>query len=229
MGVPRFYFGPYTTPRYRIGQHVHCERFGDVVIVGTSNGRIAWPVARRPGARGRASLVLYGDLARAVRQETGLAIKYWFGAGTSAVDFMRKALDVPQVNPGTLTRMRELTNLPAFKAMQLKAWSKARDPERRRKIAEARRGVKRSPVTVEKIAASLRGKRRSTAAKQKHSETNRARGIRPPWLQPAWSEAEYEMLRTLPAVKVAKRTGRTLSAVYSQRSILGLPDARRRS
>jgi hypothetical protein len=47
---------------------------------------IAWPLAGKPKARGSASLVLFADLAKAVKRETGIAIKYWFGAGVSTVD-----------------------------------------------------------------------------------------------------------------------------------------------
>lgn len=54
----KLHFGPYRTPRYRLGQKVVCEARGDVTIVGTTDGKIPWPI----GQRGRAkSLVLYGD------------------------------------------------------------------------------------------------------------------------------------------------------------------------
>ena len=78
-------FGPYRTPRYRIGSTVVCEVLGEVVIVGTSDGRIPWPLARMKGQRGRPSLVVYRGLAKAVRRESNIAIRHWWGAGQSSV------------------------------------------------------------------------------------------------------------------------------------------------
>jgi len=57
------------------------------------------------------------------------------------------------------------------------------------------------------------------------SEAHRLRGTRPPKGTP-WTEREDELVRTLPAKEVAKRTGRTLQAVWSRRRELRLPDGR---
>jgi hypothetical protein len=43
-----------------------------------------------------------------------------------------------------------------------------------------------------------------------------------------WTEAEDELVRTLPPAEAARRTGRTLAAVYVRRGALGLHDARRK-
>jgi hypothetical protein len=44
-----------------------------------------------------------------------------------------------------------------------------------------------------------------------------------------WTAAEDELVRTLPGKEVARMTGRTLTAVYSRRLVLGLPDGRTRA
>jgi hypothetical protein len=44
----------------------------------------------------------------------------------------------------------------------------------------------------------------------------------------AWTRKEDRLVRTLPAAEVVRRTGRTLTAVYDRRSLLGVPDGRRR-
>ena len=225
---PRLYFGPYSTPRYRIGQTVHCERFGVVVIVGTSNGRIAWPLGRRRASRGRASLVLYGDLAKAIQGETRVAVCYWWGCSGAAANAMRKALEVPRMTEGASLRQQEVEQLPAVKAGRRKAWAKACDPERRRKIAETKKGKPRSPKVVAEMSRRMVGKRLPESTKSKMSETHRKRGTRPPWLNAAWTAEEDELVRTLPAKAAAERTGRTLAAVYQRRNILKLPDGRRR-
>ena len=61
----RLHFGPYRTPLFRIGQRVEDERRGVVRIVAMSAGRIPWPIGHSSGSP---SLVLYRDLARAVRR-----------------------------------------------------------------------------------------------------------------------------------------------------------------
>jgi hypothetical protein len=45
----------------------------------------------------------------------------------------------------------------------------------------------------------------------------------------AWTPAENELVRALPAQEAAQQTGRTLGAVRCRRSFLGLPDGRRKN
>jgi hypothetical protein len=65
--------GKYRTPRFKYGQKVICEARGEVTIVKLSAGPIPWPIARREVERGVA-MVLYRDLARAVRREARNAV-----------------------------------------------------------------------------------------------------------------------------------------------------------
>jgi len=58
------------------------------------------------------------------------------------------------------------------------------------------------------------------------SEAQRRRGTRPPNTGSPWTEQEDALVRTLAAKEVAKRTGRTLGAVWSRRRELELPDGR---
>src|SRR5215212_3668539 len=86
--------GTYRTPRVRVGRVLTCEaRDCDVIVTGYSSARIPWPLGRRPGVSGR-SLVVFGDLARAVRRESNLAVGYWFGVTAQTVSIWRKALGV---------------------------------------------------------------------------------------------------------------------------------------
>lgn len=62
---------------------------------------------------------------------------------------------------------------------------------------------------------------------RKISETNRRLGSLVPGTI-VWTPAEDELVRTLPAVEVVRRTGRSLIAVYSRRYRLRVPDGRRR-
>src|SRR5262245_36378099 len=94
----RLHFGPYTTPRFRYGQRVEDLRRGTVRIVRMSTGRIPWPIGRRH--TGGLSLVLYRDLARAVRREGSAAVQHWWGVCPCVVQKWRRALGVPRMNEG---------------------------------------------------------------------------------------------------------------------------------
>ena len=58
------------------------------------------------------------------------------------------------------------------------------------------------------------------------SESHKRRGSLPPNVRP-WSPQEDELVRAFSPREVAKRTGRPLTAVYSRRQDLKLPDGRR--
>jgi hypothetical protein len=62
--------GTYRTPRFRYGVKVTCALRGQIEIIGLSDARIPWPIGKR--ARWRL-LVLFGELARAVRRESNVA------------------------------------------------------------------------------------------------------------------------------------------------------------
>jgi hypothetical protein len=75
--------GPYTPQPLRRGGKATCLfRDCDVVITGWSDRRIPWPMCRRPGQTGgKPGLLLDEELARAVRLESSLAIRLWWGIG----------------------------------------------------------------------------------------------------------------------------------------------------
>jgi hypothetical protein len=136
----------------------------------------------------------------------------------------RKALGVPFANEGTLRFKVAFGKSPATQPALAAMHATLHDPKRAAKIAAAKRGKPRSPATL----AKMKRHRHSATSKAKMSAAARARAAngRPPWLNPGWSESENELLRTLSSADVAKRTGRTLTAVYSQRNKLGIGDGR---
>jgi hypothetical protein len=82
-------FGPYRTPRCRVGQRVRCLVRGAVVIVELSDATVPWPV----GKRGRAkALVVFEGLAEAVRRESELAVAHWWGVTNQTQDTRSGAL-----------------------------------------------------------------------------------------------------------------------------------------
>ncbi len=200
-----------------------CAVHGELIVDGLTDGRIPWPIGR--GARQR-SIVLFRDLERAVERESFQAVAYWWGVGASTVAKWRRALKVPTVNEGTRLLRVAIAKSPALVAARQKAWSKARDPARREKIAASKRGKKRPAYVVSGMRARMLGKKLCDNTRRKMSEAHRRLGTRPPKAGPAWSAEEESLLQTLPAAEVATRTGRSLAAVYSRRSSLGLNNGR---
>lgn len=104
---PRLIAGPYRPPRLRRGRVAYDVLRGDLVVVGTSEAPIAWPVAcTRAGSR--PTPVMSDELIRAVRTESRQAISYWFGVSLTVAWRWRRALHVERFNAGTRDRWREL-------------------------------------------------------------------------------------------------------------------------
>jgi hypothetical protein len=223
----RLRYGPYETPLFRYGATVTDKRWGKVVIVGISNGRIPWPLGKPKGKKGRPSLVLYRGLVKAVLRESNQAIRYWFGVERSTVQQWRRLLEVPANNDGT-SRLRSVHFEDFGEETRKAARAKDIDPERCAKIAASMRGKKRPKHVIEAIRKAKLGQPLTNSTRKKLSETHKRRGTRPPWIGEPWSAEEDELARTLPAAEVVKRTGRSIPAVYARRRQLGVPDGRRK-
>jgi hypothetical protein len=80
-----------------------------VVITGWSDAPIPWPRCRALDGRGGGSgLLVDEELARAVRCESVLAIRYWWGASANAVWRWRQALGIRGLNEGSARLRRHL-------------------------------------------------------------------------------------------------------------------------
>ena len=180
----KLHFGPYQTPYVRMGRRIMCAIRGQLLTVGMTGGRIPWPIGKQGRAR---SIVLFGDLERAVERESFQAIVHWWGVSAATARKWRQALRVPANNEGTMVLRVAIANSPTSKVARQKAWSKASDPVRREKIAASKRGKKRPPAVVAKMRARMLGQKPTKATRHKMSEAHRRRGTRPPWLGPAWS------------------------------------------
>lgn len=90
--------GPYAPPAVELGDELECEIRGPVIVRAWSEGPIAWPLACRGG---NPAYILCGDLIRAVKDESSIAIQHWFGVGKSTVCRWRKVLKVKRANEGT--------------------------------------------------------------------------------------------------------------------------------
>jgi len=218
-------FGPYRTPRFRYGATVECLCRGPVTIVGITDSKIPWPVGRTKRAK---SLVVYRGLADAIRRESNQAVAHWWGVTAQTVTKWRKILGVDVTNTGTSRLRADHAREEPIAAGRRKAWAKARDPERRRKIAEARRGKKRPPHVAAMLRTANVGRTASAESRAKMSVAQKRRGVVPPKAGRLWTPDEDELVRSLPAVEAAGRTGRTLTAIYMRRRELRVADGRRR-
>jgi hypothetical protein len=212
--------GTYRTPRFRYGRQVLCAVRGEVTIVGLTEAPIPWPVGK--GGRGRHSLVIYKGLAKAVRLGSNQAVAYWWGVDGQAVSKWRKALGIGPITEGTSRLYREYTKEPWAVEARAKAHAKAHDPERCRKIAEAKRGRPRPRHVIEAMRQARLGMRHTEESRRKMSEAHRRRGTIVPGTR-VWTPEEDELVRTLPAEEAAARMGRSLLAVRERRRRLGLP------
>src|SRR5262249_25748380 len=96
-------FGPYKTPVFRYGDSAFCERRGNVTLCGLTDAPIPWPIGKgRTKRTWPRAIVLFGDLAEAVRRESALAVAYWWGVKPQTVTVWRNALGVGPMTEGTL-------------------------------------------------------------------------------------------------------------------------------
>jgi hypothetical protein len=209
--------GVYRTPRFRLGAKVNCLVRGELTTVGMTDARIPWPLGRRgPGPN---SLVVYGDLARAIRRESVSAIGHWFGVHDLTVWKWRKALGVPERNYGTRKLWEAASNAGYYLNGVKAGVAKARDPVRRAKIAASKRGKRRPRHVVEKVGSAHLGSKRSATTCNKMKEAWKRRGKPKPAVGP-WRAWEDDLVRTQTVAEVLRWTGRTASAVRWRRRVL---------
>jgi hypothetical protein len=142
----RLHFGPYRTPRCRIGHPLACEARGRTVVVGgLTDAPISWPYAQKRGPR---SLILCGDLIQAVALESETAVAHHWGVGTTTVWTWRRALGIPANTVGSVRLRRYYIALGR---------EVARSPESRAKMSATRAG---RPLPPACRAAALQAARR---------------------------------------------------------------------
>lgn len=146
-------FGPYTAPSVRPGDWLFDERYGLIEVGGyTTNRNIHWPRARKGGT---AQLILCGDLIRAVKNEAAVAVAHNWGVSVATVWYWRKALNVKQINPGTLRLYKQLSSIKLSEDVAARGREKARSPESLAKMAATKRGKPMHPATREALRKAI--------------------------------------------------------------------------
>jgi hypothetical protein len=218
----KLHFGPYRTPRFVYGSIVEDEIRGPVRIVGLTDAPIPWPIGQQGHAQ---SPVIYGALAKAIRRESRVAVRHWWGLSSHCHNRARRGLNVPTINEGTHRLLSRYAQTETFREAQRRGWAKNADPSRCAKIAAAHRGRKRPDEVRQAISEALTGRKRSLEHCRNLSLAHKERGTWPPKAGRPWTARENAWLRALPVAEVARKTGRTVRAVYNQRQTLGLTGA----
>jgi hypothetical protein len=198
--------GPYQTPRFRVSQVVRCEVRGEVQIVGLSDAPIPWPVYK---AGKWLVPVVYQGLAKAVRQESEQAVAHGWGVGKWQVWTWRKALGVGATTEGTSRLRSDYTREPWAAEARRKAHAQAQDPQRREKIAVARRGKPRPEHVREAIGAAQRGRLLREETRRKLSAAHTARGALVPGTR-QWTRRKTSWCGPCPSVREPLHSGSCL-------------------
>jgi len=115
--------GPYYPPRTARGRFLICQLRGKVKVGGYSDAPIPWPRIWC-----RRSLIICGDLLRALKTESVYAVSYHWGLSRAIVSYYRQQLKIPRYNPGSHRLFRQFI---------IEA---ARTPEACAKISAAKEG-----------------------------------------------------------------------------------------
>ena len=155
--------------------------------------------------RGKKSLILCGDLVRAVQRESVEAVSHHWDVCRAVVQKWRKVLGVEEFNEGT-RQLRAMAGGIGWQHRQ------ARGLERRQNVTGRISPRLAKPRPLRRPATSL-------AVKVRMARTGRHPD---PDLR-LWTPAEEKLLGTDSDAAIARRLGRTVSAVAARRNASGLP------
>jgi hypothetical protein len=196
-------FGPYEPPRIPRNGMLLCKHRGYLKVgKAWSDGPIPWPRRYRT-----ASIILCGDLVRAVQKESVEAVSYHWGVCRNVVQIWRRALDVPEVNPGTRHLLRE-THRDSESDARQRAILRAETP---------RAVLKPEPLLHERAHPLLR---LSTSRLVKDRMARTGRHINPDLR--LWTRKEDELLGSAPDEQIARKIKRSKAAVAVRRNALGI-------
>ena len=216
-------YGPYEVPKCRLGDKLVCEyRDREVTVKGMTDARIQWPCARRSVRR---SPIVCGDLVRAIRTESEMAVAYHWGVGDSTVWKWRQALNVPRMTNGSRRLRIEYAIEILTPEVRERGKEAMHSPEVRAKLSAVKKGRPPHPNTI--AACRELGRRPKTEAwKQRLSERSKKM-----WENPEayglpsrrkWTEEELALVGTDRDKAVAKALGLPAKVVQSKRESLGI-------
>lgn len=153
--ITAFVGGPYAPPRVPRNGFLRCKLRGRLKVESYSNGRIPWPHGRQ-GA-------LCGDLVKALKTESLVAIIHYWGVSHATASDWRRSLGIERWTPGSWRLFRRNVDL-------------ARTPEARTRMSRQREGRKDLMTTADRERLRrIQRRPKSEEWKRKASERNRRR------------------------------------------------------
>lgn len=153
MPVPEL-IGHYDTPPCKPGDWLDDEIDGMLEVGGLTDAPIPWPRRKKAG---RPSLILCGDLLRALHIESATAICHWWGVGPTKVWQWRQALGIGRVTVGTRKLLQDNTGVPPDAAARGRR--AAANPESRAKMVATKRGKPVHPSTKAALLQAAKSKK----------------------------------------------------------------------
>lgn len=216
-------YRPYVAPRCRLGDTLRCEYRGrEVKVLGMTDAPIQWPCAR--GNR-NASPILCGDLIRAVRTESAMAVARHWGVGTELVWKWRRSLGVGPMTNGSRRLRIEYAVETLTPEVRAKAREAMHSEEVRAKLSALRKGRRQHPNTT---AAFREFARRPKSEEWKRGQAERSRkmwgnaeayGLTP---QRRWTDDEIALLGTDTDRAIANALGLPINVITNKRARLGI-------
>lgn len=199
--------GPYLAPEVRPGDWLDDAERGLIQVGGyTEIARIPWPRTKK---RGKASLILCGDLIRAVQTESAQAIMHWWNVSNTIVARWRKLLGIGQAgSEGSLRLYQQYKPQKLPEDVAARGRENALTPENRAKISAAKTGKPmppRSPEWLEKNRASLL-----------HQWESGARNRTPVWTPEADAQLLTLRAQGLTAKQIAQEMGKTRYSIKAR-------------
>jgi hypothetical protein len=186
--------GPYRPPRLKIGDRTTClYRDRNVIVTGLSSAPIQWPRCCAVDVGGHPGLLVEEVLLRAIRPESAMALRYWFGVSGWVVWTWRKAFGVGRFAPRAACGYIRIAPAPGPRPS-----SGIAGP--RRSVRSAERGY---------CGSGWCGTRRKV--------------IRNAGGEQAWTAEAVALLGTMPDAELAEQLGRTSEAVRRKRARRGIP------
>jgi hypothetical protein len=186
--------GPYRPPRLKIGDRTTClYRDRNVIVTGLSSAPIQWPRCCAVDVGGHSGLLVEEVLLRAIRTESAMALRYWFGVSGWVVWTWRKAFGVGRFGTEGSLRLHQDSSRAGAAAIKRHRWTAAEREERRERVLRLRL---------------------VRHAKKGHSKR---------WGEQAWTAEAVALLGTMPDAELAEQLGRTSEAVRRKRARRGIP------
>lgn len=223
----RLLYGPYNPPRVRRGDALQCEIEGLSIVGGYHDAPVLWPYRLRTGLH---SLIVHGELVRAVQQESEIGVAHHWGICRATVQKWRRALGVGRITDGTerlyedyspIKLTEEVVSRPkpeGFRQkMRASAVQRGWHPTNPDQAPWAPEEDKLLGTDLDRMVAGILGRTEAGVQLRRHRLGIPSFGIE------LWTPDEDKLLGTNYDRSVAQILGRTKQAVQRRRYDLRIP------